>query len=146
MSVRRVLGSLRDGGSGRAFEEHLLAMGTAAVLARAVPLGDTLVLPGLVVFTLPAEDLRRFRSPRRRDGLARALQMEVSRRCGHYRARRRRAEGAQVRLLGGDGLRVGLVEGDVREVEARFLGRAAAGLSGIAGIGDDADVEREERS
>jgi hypothetical protein len=99
----------------------LLAMGTAAVMARAMSLGETLVLPSHVVFTLPREELRLFESDQLRDGLTRSLQRAVAQRAEEHVGRLRRAHAEPVTVVGGD-LRITMVAGAEREVDARFSG------------------------
>ena len=120
MTVRRFFRDLLGTGSLQDLGDDLLSLGTAAVMGRAMPLGDTLVLPGHVVLTLPAEELALFTSPRLLEGLTRSLRRSVHLRTQEQLSRLRRLHGSQVVALGGDDLRLTLVEGDVRDVEARF--------------------------
>lgn len=101
--------------------DDLLAMGVTAVMGRAMSLGDTVVLPSHVVFTLPREELQLFASDRLRDGLTAALRREVARRTDEHVARLSRQHGENVTVIGGE-LRLSFVAGDVREVDARFSG------------------------
>jgi len=120
VTVRKFFHDLLGTGSRQELGDDLLALGTAAVMSRAMPLGDTLVLPSHVVFTLPEEELRLFTAPRLRDGLTRSLQKAVQQRSQEHLTRLRRAHGSQVVALGGDDLRISLVEGELRDAEARF--------------------------
>ena len=124
MTVRRFLRDLLGTGSMQDLGDDLLALGAAAVMGRAMPLGDTLVVPSHVVLTLPAEELALFTSPRLREGLTRSLRRAVQLRTQEQLSRLRRVHGSQVVALGGDDLRLTLVEGEVREADARFEAHA----------------------
>lgn len=119
--MRDVLRRLLGAGTGPMVGADLLAMGTAAVMARAMSLGETLVLPSHVVFTLPREELQLFESDQLRDGLTRSLQRAVAQRAEEHVGRLRRARAEPGTVVGGD-LRITLVAGAEREVEARFSG------------------------
>jgi len=131
MTVRRFLRDLLGTGSMQDLGDDLLALGAAAVMGRAMPLGDTLVVPSHVVLTLPAEELALFTSPRLREGLTRSLRRAVQLRTQEQLSRLRRVHGSQVVALGGDDLRLTLVEGEVREADARFEAHAVDGYEAL---------------
>jgi len=122
--MRDVLRGFLGVGNGPAVADDLLAMGTAAVMGRAMSLGDTLVLPSHVVFTLPREELLLFASDHLRDGLTRSLRRAVATQVADHVARLREVHSEPVIVIG-DQLRVVLVAGEEREVDARFSGPGA---------------------
>jgi hypothetical protein len=136
-----VLCGLVGGGSAQSVGHDLLEIGAEAVMGRVMSLGDTLVLPSHVVFTLPAEELALFESDQLRDTLTRSLQQAVQARVQEQMTRRCRGHGEQITVIGGAGLRVSLVAGAVREADARFSspdatpprGRSAPATTGQEG-------------
>jgi hypothetical protein len=100
-------------------EDDLLAMGTSAVMGRAVPLGDTLLLPSRLVFTLPDHELRLV-APGSQDALTRSLRRAVRDRAEEQLARSGADDGEPHAVVGADDLRVTLVAGSVREADAWF--------------------------